>query len=157
LFCFSVLFAAWDPASPGQTLHVSRTSAGPGEWVTLEFFLKSPVGREPSALQWEAIIPYRQLMLLEENLAGPMARAAGKSLSCAIKSKTDAVYTSICMLFGGQERIRNGPVALLRLRLSNEAQPGIIRLRIAEILGVMPDARRISMQPVETLIRIQKK
>jgi hypothetical protein len=146
------------PASSfGQSLRLSHPSAPPGEWISLEVSLRSPAGREPSTLQWEAAIPYGQLMLLEENLAGPAARAAGKNLSCVVKSKTETIYTTVCMLYGGQERIRNGVVARMRVRLAAEAREGDIRIGVANALAVLPDAQRIPIEPVETSIRIRKK
>ena len=96
-------------------------------------------------------------MLLEENLAGPAARAAGKNLSCVVKSKTETIYTTVCMLYGGQERIRNGVVARMRVRLAAEAREGDIRIGVANALAVLPDAQRIPIEPVETSIRIRKK
>jgi hypothetical protein len=150
-------WAAQDAPAFAQSLKLSRPSGRPGEPVVIEFSLKSPAGREPSALQWQIIIPSDQLTPLEEDILGAAARAAGKTMSCAVKEKTTAGYTSVCLLYGGQERIRNGVVAILRLRLSPDAKPGSLRIRVVEPVAVLPDAKRIPMDPVETVVTIHPK
>jgi hypothetical protein len=149
--------AAHGTASFAQSLQLSRPTARPGEPFVIEFSLKSPAGREPSALQWERIVPTDSLTPLEENIPGAAAHTAGKTISCAVKTKTPADYTSVCLLYGGQERIRDGVVAILRLWLSADAKPGTFRIRIAEPMAVLPDAKRIPMAPVETVVTVRQR
>ena len=149
--------AAWDTPTSAQSLKLSRVTGRPGESVSIEFSLVSPAGREPSALQWDRVIPTDQLTPLEESIPGPVARAAGKTLSCAVKEKTAANYTSVCLLYGGRERIRNGVVAVLRLRLSPDAKAGSFRIRVVEPVAVLPDAKRMPMEAVETVVTVRTK
>jgi hypothetical protein len=152
-----VCLGAHATASRAQSLQLSHPTGRPGEPVAIEFSLKSPAGREPSALQWERIVPTDPLTPLEEDILGSAARTAGKTLSCAVKEKSAGSYTSVCLMYGGQERIRNGVVAILRLRLSPEAKPGTFRVRIVEPVAVLPDAKRIPMAPVETVVTVRLK
>ena len=68
-------------------------------------------------------MPYAQLRPLEENAPGPAARAAGKTVSCAVTAKTATAYTSTCLVYGGRELIRNGVVAVLRLHIAPARSP----------------------------------
>jgi hypothetical protein len=152
-----IFWAAQSTPAFAQSLKLRGVIGRPGEPVLIEFSVKSPPGREPSALQWETIIPSDQLTPLEESVPGPAARAAGKALSCAVKEKTAVDYTSVCLLYGGRERIRNGVVAVLRLRLSPDAKSGSFRIRVAESVAVLPDAKRIPMEGVETVVTVRSK
>ena len=114
LFCFLPLFAAF-PGSMlfAQTLQLSSTAASQGTRVVVEISLKSPQGKEPAALQWEATIPTAELNLIDKEIAiGPAAKEAGKSVTCAVKGRTDKTLTSVCILAGGRQQIQNGVRAI---------------------------------------------
>src|SRR6266436_5902083 len=125
----------------GQSLHLSPTRASPGMQVSINVSLTSPGGKEPpSALQWETTIPIALMGFVDENLSpGPEAQAAGKSVSCRVRSKTATTQTSTCILYGGREPIRNGLVAVLRLKISPDASPGSARIRIDQAIAVLKD------------------
>jgi hypothetical protein len=142
----------------GQTLHLSSASASPGEQVTIEISFQSPPGKEPSALQWEATIPSTQLDFVEQSMApGPAAQAAGKSVSCALKTPASGTRTSVCILYGGLEPIHNGVVAVLRLHISREAKPGTARIRVDQGLAVSKDLKKVVLDPVEAVVKIRAK
>ena len=67
------------------------------------------------------------------------------------------LHLRVSLVRRGQDRIRNGVVAVLWLRLSAEAKPESFRIRVADALAVFPDAKRISMAPVETVITIKRR
>lgn len=102
-------------------------------------------------------MPYAQLGPLEENSPGPAARAAGKTVSCAVTAKTATAYTSTCLVYGGRELIRNGVVAVLRLHIAPDAQPGQFTIQVAQPLAVTLDATRVPMEKTETVVTIKKK
>ena len=143
----------------GQSLRLSSAAAAPAEQVSVNVYLNSPRGREqPSALQWETTLPIAQLSLVGENPPpGAAAEAAGKSVSCQVKTKTAATETSICILYGGREPIRNGVVAVLRLKIAPDAGPGPARVRIDQGLAVLKDLKKIPMNPAETVVKIRRK
>ena len=126
--------------------------------MTIETSFQSPSGKEPSALQWEATIPATQLDFVDQNLGpGPAAQAAGKSVSCAQKTPSNEARTSVCILYGGQESIHDGVVALLRLNISREAKPGTARIRVDHGLAVSKDLKKVLLDPVETVVKIRAK
>ena len=120
--------------------------------------LRSPRGQEqPSTLQWDLTIP-AQLSLIDDKLQlGPEAKAASKSVTCRVKTKTDTAQTSICLVFGGREPVHDGVLAVLRLKISLDAKPGPAQIRIDEAVAVLKDLKRIPMGPVETVVRIREK
>jgi hypothetical protein len=157
---FHVLAAAAlfsQPASWGQALQLSPASASPGERVAIQLSLKSPGGQEPSALQWDATVELARLSPFEENAPGPAAQAAGKSLGCALKTKTPKDYTSVCILYGGTNPVRNGVIAILYLQIAPDAQPGSCRIRIDHGLAVLKDLKRVPLDPVETVLTVREK
>lgn len=140
----------------GQTLSLSRATAAPGEQVSIEISFQAPSGREPAALQWETVLP-AQLTFLDETMpAGPAAKAAGKSVTCAVKTKAGE-STSTCILYGGQEPLHNGVIAVLRLKVSPTAQSGIVRIRVGQAAAVSKDLQKTPLDPVEAAIKIQTK
>jgi hypothetical protein len=148
-------------ASPlfSQSMRLSTTTGSQGQQVSVDLYLTSPRGVEqPSTLQWETAIPIAQLSLVDENLPlGPVAQAAGKVVSCRVKTRTATVQTSICILYGGREPIRDGVVAILKLRIAPDALPGPARIRIDQGLAVLKDLERIPMKPSETIVKIGRK
>jgi len=152
------LFLLFPRTACGQILKLSSASARPGDWVSIEISINLPAGKEPpSALQWETVIPTAQLSFLEEGTrAGPAAQTAGKSVSCSVKTQAET-NTSVCVLFGGQEPIRNGVVAILRLAVSAQAKTGNARVRLEHALAVSKNLARVELAPSETRVRIRTK
>src|ERR1700722_1232300 len=156
LFCAISLLAAF-PAS-GQTLQLSSAAAPRGARVVIEISLKSPQGKEPSALQWEATIPTTELNLIDKEIAiGPAAKEAGKWVTCAVKGKTDTALTSVCILTGGRQQIQNGVIALLMLKVPPEAPIGPARIRVERAIAVSKDVAEVPMKPVDTLVSVLRK
>ena len=74
-----------------------------------------------------------------------------------MKSKTAETYTTMCILYGADAVIPDGVVAILRLTLASDAQPGSFRVRIGEALAVYKDLKRVPMDPAETTVTIRPK
>jgi hypothetical protein len=159
LVCFLALLASF-PGSAlfAQTLRLSSTAASPGTRVVIEISLNSPQGKEPAALQWEATIPTDELSLIDKEIApGPAAKEAGKSVTCAVKGKTDKTLTSVCILAGGQRQIQNGVIALLMLKVPHEAPIGPARIQVERAIAVSRDVTEVPIKPIETVVSIRGK
>jgi energy-converting hydrogenase Eha subunit A len=156
LFCFLWLFAAF-PASMlvAQTLQLSSAAASRGTSLVIEISLKSPQGKEPAALQWEATIPTAELNLIDKEIAiGPAAKDAGKSVVCAVKGKTDKALTSVCILAGGQRQIQNGVIAVLMLKVPLNAPIGPARIRVERAIAVSKDVIELPIKPIDTVVSV---
>ena len=143
---------------PAQILRLSPATAKPGEQVAIEVSFKPPTGQEISALQWDAVIPSAQLRFQEEGTSlGPRARADGKSISCAPKNETTPdTKTSACILYGGQQPIGDGVIAILRLGVLPDTAAGTVKVRLENGLAVSKDLKRFPIGPVETIVRVRK-
>jgi hypothetical protein len=154
--CFLSMLAAF-PASTlsAQSLHLSSAAASRGTRVVIEISLKSPQGKEPAALQWEAVIPTGELSLIDKEIAvGPAAKEAGKSVTCAVKGKTDKALTSVCILAGGRQEIQNGVIALLMLKVPQEAPVGPARIRVERAIAVSKDVTKFPIKPIDTVVSV---
>jgi hypothetical protein len=141
---------------PAQTLRLSSVTASRGARASIEISLASPKGKEPAALQWEVTIPTAELSLTDKGMAvGPAAQAAGKTITCAVKEKTGDTLTFICVLAGGQGQIRDGVIALLRLRVLPQAPIGPARIRVERGMAVSKETIQVPMNPVETVATIR--
>jgi hypothetical protein len=142
-----------------QSLQLSAATAAPGEWVAIEIALKSTPGKDILALQWEVEIPARQLDLANERAMRAViaVQDAGKSLACAVPKETPAARTLRCILAGGQKPIPDGKVALLSLKILENAQPGPIRIRLQNAVAVSRDLEHVRFEPVETTVTVQQR
>jgi hypothetical protein len=133
--------------------------AMPAQQVSIDLTLISRPGQElPSTLQWEITTSTDQLTLIAEKpIPGPAAQTAGKSVSCRVTSKSGSTETSACMLYGGREPIPNGVVAVMRLSVAPDAQPGRSRIRLDKGLAVMKDLKKIPLKTAETVVTIRRK
>jgi hypothetical protein len=159
LFCFLMLFAASSASTLfAQTLQLSSTEASRGTRLVVEISLKSPQGKEPAALQWEATIPTAELNFVDQEIAiGPAAKEAGKSITCAVKGKPDKTLTSVCILAGGQQPIQNGVIALLMLKVPEGAPIGPARIQVERAMAVSRDVTEVPIKPIETVVSIRLK
>ena len=156
-FWFIGFSLGFQPALFGQALHLSLASQQERENLALEVSLQSTSGKEPSALQWEITLPLAKLAFQNEiAAAGQAAQAAGKSVSCAIKPNNGAVQTATCVVYGGQESIRDGVVAVTRLRIPGRAKAGAARITVNHGLAVYRDLRQITLNPVEVVVKIPR-
>ena len=153
-----LLLLSAQPGLLAQTLNMPPVTAKPGEQVAIEISFKSPPAQEISALQWDTSIPSSQLRFQEEGTSlGPRARADGKSISCAPKNETTPdTKTSACILYGGQQPIGDGVIAILRLGVLPDTAAGTVKVRLENGLAVSKDLKRFPIGPVETVIRVRK-
>jgi hypothetical protein len=146
------------PVSPiaGPALKLSPTSATPGSVASMMLSLSSPSGQEPAALQWELAYPSPQLGMGDDDmLISKPAKVAGKSLKCAGRPESAGIYIYQCILAGGEERIPNGPVALLSFQVRSYARQGPASVRLSKVLGVSADGKKIGMEPSQTEVTVQ--
>jgi hypothetical protein len=156
--CFLSVLAAFPGSAFAQTLQLSSPAASRGSRVVIEISLKSPQGKEPAALQWEATIPTAELSLIDKEIAiGPAAKEAGKSVTCAVKGKTDKALTSVCILAGGRQQIQNGVIALLMLKVPQEAPIGPARIRVERAVAVSKDVTEVPIKPVDAVVSVLEK
>jgi hypothetical protein len=147
-------------AQPGlshrHALKLSPVSAVPGSVAAVRLELDSPAGEEPVALQWELFYPSPKLGIEDGDLiVGSVAGSAGKSLVCAGRVESAAVYVYRCILAGGLKRIPNGAVAVINFRVRSHAQPGPATVRIANALAVAMDTKEVPIQPTEADVTIR--
>jgi hypothetical protein len=153
--CFFSVLAVFPGSTFAQTLQLSSPAASRGTRVVIEISLKSPQGKEPAALQWEATIPTAELSLIDKEIAiGPAAKEAGKSVTCAVKGKTDKALTSVCILAGGRQQIQNGVIALLMLKVPQEAPIGPARIRVERAVAVSKDVTEVQIKPVDAVVSV---
>lgn len=109
-------------------------------------------------MQWEITIPPSQLIFQDNSTSvGRAAQAAAKAVNCAVKAKTTAAHTIICILYGGQEPIHNGVVAQVQLVIAPDAHPGSERIRVAQGLAVSKDLKKVMLDPAEAVVEIRAK
>jgi len=153
--CFLAFLAVFPGLAFPQSLQLSSAAASRGTRVVIEISLKSPQGKEPAALQWEATIPTAELSLIDKEIAiGPAAKEAGKSVTCAVKGKTDKSLTSVCILAGGRQQIQNGVIALLMLKVPQEAPIGPARIRVERAVAVSNDVIEVPIKPIDTVVSV---
>ena len=145
----SLFFAALPVCA--QALQVSSVAAARGERVGLEISLDSPAGSAPAALHWETIFPAQ---ILDDGGSGPeMGRAAidsGKSLTCN-KRRT---YSYLCILFGNQKPIANGPIAIIHFKIRAEAPTGTTLVRVEKAQAVTADLKELTLKDAEGIVTI---
>ena len=143
---------------PGQTLRLSSAAAAGGDRIRIEISLESPRDQQPVAMQWETRIPVLRLVPLDRTLQiGPVARSAGKSITCAMKSTSPESASLSCLLQGGQQPIPDGVIAALRLEIPAGSESGSARIRIDGGMAVLKDLRQLSLGATETVVNIRHK
>jgi hypothetical protein len=146
-------FLAAAPAA-AQTLKFSTPSAR-AERVEVELLLHTPAGKEPSTLQWEAIIPLDQVTLVDGfPQVGAAAQAADKIVSCSAKTRESDSLTILCLAFGGAKPIGNGVVTRFSFRISSTARKGPAVVRLKRAIAVTADLKRTDIPDTSVAIPI---
>lgn len=101
-----------------QSLAVLPSETGPNKTGTFSVLLDTAADRAPLALQWDLSVPPVIAVRTEDITIGKAAQAAGKSLTCALNhsKKTSRKIRYTCILAGGREPLRVGPVAEVQYR-----------------------------------------
>jgi hypothetical protein len=141
----------------GQSVRVSSGVASPGQRIAIEISLDSPAGAELLALQWEVGFP-AEALTLEPNspAAGAAAQAAGKNLTCAARKNPPGASMRVCLLAGGQQRIRNGPVAVLRFEIQGNAPAGSQPIVVDKVLGVSAALKKVPIARAVGAVRVER-
>jgi hypothetical protein len=145
-------------AVSGQTLHIPPSGAGRKIPAAFEITLDSPHDRAPVALQWEFSVPAVVAVHTADIAIGKAAQSAGKSLTCAARASSPASPEQvryICILAGGQNLIRTGPIAVVHYRARGDVQRAPIRVVITNVLGVSADLKRIDIPNADAVIHVR--
>jgi hypothetical protein len=146
-----------DPATwlyLGQVFRVSSVTSAPGEKVRLEISLDSATARALSALKWEVVFP-AQLLEIEGDgpEIGGAAMDSGKSLTCAGRKP----YSYVCILFGGQNPVANGPIAIFHFKIRTTAEAGTTAVRIERAEAVTVDSKELTLDNAEGTVTIRRR
>jgi hypothetical protein len=130
----------------------------PGGLTDAEIVLESSPGKEPLGLQWQVLLPSGELRLEDHRvLPGAAAKAAGKTLRCSERKNAGGSPVTMCLLTGGDKPIRNGTIALLKLRILPDAKAGMARIRMEGGLGVSRDLKAVSIGVTEGGVTVRRK
>jgi hypothetical protein len=140
-----------------QALRLSPAAAAPGQTAQIQLSLESPRGNSPTALQWELTIPLQLTLAEDSPSAGAAAQAAAKTLNCAPRTKSQTAQTHVCILYGGQQGIENGVVAVLRLKVATDAKPGSAPVTLDQAIAVYKDLKKVSLERAESVVTIREK
>ena len=141
-----------------QTLLLPPSVVTHGASGTFLLTLQSPSGRAPLALQWEFTFPQNVTVDLADIVAGSAAESAEKSLTCRAFEKTkDPAPGSVygCILAGGEKRIPNGPVAIVRYRVPAEIRQIASKVQVRKAVGATADLKRIEIEGVQAAIIVK--
>lgn len=77
-------------------------------------------------------------------------------MSCAPKGQESATSRTVaCILYGGQERIPDGVVAVLRLKALPQAAPGDTPILVDHAITVSKDLRSSPLKPAAGSVTIR--
>jgi hypothetical protein len=139
-----------------QRLQLSTAVASGGEEVAIQLSLVSPDGKTPLALQWDTSVPVALDIVDWAIPKGSAVEGLGKTLTCAAAERSAEKIPSRCILAGGQKPIPDGPVAILRLRISRDVQAGSARIRLDQGIAASRDLKQVPLGPVETAVTIRQ-
>jgi hypothetical protein len=149
---FCILLAAL-PAF-GQNLFVSSVPAAPGQAATLEVSFANP-GQDITALQFDIEVPAQTLETTGTPAPGKLVESSGKMLACrGTWKKAPTTYAFRCVVAGGQNRLGNGTVALVKLQVSPKARPGRYRVVVDRAIGVNARAAKIVLKKAEGAVMV---
>lgn len=140
-----------------QSLAVLPSETGPNKTGTFSVLLDTAADRAPLALQWDLSVPPVIAVRTEDITIGKAAQAAGKSLTCALNhsKKTSRKIRYTCILAGGREPLRVGPVAEVQYRAQWDPKGAPAQVEIENVLGVTGRLERIPMANVDVAIHIR--
>jgi hypothetical protein len=140
----------------GQSLRVPPSQTDLKTPGVFSVAIESPPGKAPVALQWEFSVPAVIALSAANITIGKAAEAARKSLTCTIRTTKPAAREMryACVLAGGRDPIRNGPIAVVQYRAQWDVKGSPIRVAIENILGASADLKRIPIPDVNVAIDI---
>jgi hypothetical protein len=139
----------------GQSLRVPPSQTDLKTPGVFSVTIDSPPGKAPVALQWELSVPPVIAISAADITIGKAAESARKSLSCATKPAIQRRTRYACILAGGQDPIRNGPIAVIQYRVQWDARGAPIRVAIENVLGISSDLKRIPIPNADGIIDIR--
>jgi hypothetical protein len=141
-----------------QSIRIEPSRGTRTEVGSISAVLDTPQNKVLVALQWEIVVPPAIKVGKEDIVTGKAAEAARKSLTCAASTRPSPEGSTryVCILAGGQDQIRTGPIFVVRYRAQTDVQGAPIRVAIEKIVGVTTDLERITIPRVDAIITIPK-
>jgi hypothetical protein len=132
-----------------QTSLVLQPVTGtPGASVTMNLVLTTAAGKPPAGLQWSLTYPALPVTFLQVS-AGPVAAAAGKTLSCGTPG---GIYT--CLVAGlNLNTIASGVVAMVAVGLTAQAT-GDVPIGISSALAATLDGSGMPVSATSGVIHL---
>jgi hypothetical protein len=138
------------PAALGaQSLEISpaaSTHQGIGLFLVR---LESPAGQEPSTVQWDLSVPAVMAIEPRDIFAGSVAASAEKTIACSKGKAPAGAATYRCIVYGGRNGIRNGPVAVVKYEIVKRAAKGKLAVHIGNALAATADLKKIAIPDAE--------
>ena len=148
-----ILLLIFTAGAFAQSLSISKTTAQPGGAGSFLLTLDTPTTPAPVALQWKFIFPKEILVGIGDIVAGSAAESAQKVLTCSPLSEPK-VTGFACVLAGGKQPLRRGPLATVRYHVSpNVTQAG--KIRVEKIIAVTADMKQLEMPGAEGTVILQ--
>lgn len=117
-----------------------------------QIMIVSAPPNSPASLQWRILTREDLKIDPEEVRPGAAAEGAKKSIRCAA-SKSETERSVICVVFGGVQRIPNGPVAIVPTKATQAIQSAVVTLE--SILGATPDAKPVWFRDVTATLPLR--
>jgi hypothetical protein len=146
------------PPLRGQVLRVAASPAVPGGDTRVVVWLDGEPAKIVLGLQMEIQLPSRALVIDGAAEAGEAAKSAGKMATCSGHwDKAAQIYTMKCIVAGGRNPIGNGPVVVVKGKISPEAKPGNHTIKVDHALAVDAGLRSIPMKSAEAPLTVTRK
>src|SRR5581483_2044493 len=138
-----LLLLALSQILTAQSLEISNSAAGRGETGSFLIRLEAPPRIAPVSLQWDLSVSGQVVVKVSDVVPGSSAEAAGKTIACVAAPENRGESRFRCILAGGSQPLRSGPVAIVKYAIPSRARPGGIPVRLEKEVGVSNDLRRI--------------
>jgi hypothetical protein len=156
LLQFSGIFLTMPLGAQALRVYAVPAASGRDGAVTLE--IASPPGKEPAALQWDFSLPDALLIDADGATPGKAGQSARKAIQCRMQVNPQGEKNRLfrCILIGGVDRIRNGPVAILKYSARPETKAGKYGIDVVRAFAVSVDAKKAPIPDVSAGIEILK-
>ena len=138
-----------------QSLQISDSAVSRKETGSFLIRLETAPDTAPVSLQWEMSVPKEIEIRVNDVLSGSSAESAGKSITCMAVPEDHKAFRCRCILAGGAQPLKNGPVAIVRFRVSSRGRPGDTPIKIEKALGVSKNLKQIRFPEAEGKITIR--
>ena len=137
----------------GQRLQISPSTAARGDTSSFLIRLESPDTTRPVSVQWDLSVSKQIAITLGDIVLGSSAGSAEKAIVCAVPKRDRKVFR--CIVSGGAKTIGNGPIAIVKYTVLQNARKGNVPVRIGKAMGVSGDLRKIDFPTTEGAITVR--